>query len=95
MDPLTAVITIAGGVQTVFTFASALKTYIDSAKSAKEDVKKLAATIESVFLSIQELQDLLEQNESTGYWNDYGVIRAKKCIEVIEVSHQAFLLPNC
>ncbi|KAB8337064.1 hypothetical protein FH972_021368 [Carpinus fangiana] len=81
MDPLTATITIAGGIQTVFTFATALKNFIDDAKSAREDLKSLAGIIEATFLSIQELQTLLKQNEHTKAWNDYGIIRAKKCIE--------------
>lgn len=76
MDPVSAL----GGVQTAFTFAKALKSYIDDVRGAPEDIKKLVDAFESTFFEISELEMNLRQNEYRHNWDEFGELRARKCI---------------
>ncbi|KAI9728228.1 MAG: hypothetical protein M1828_004689 [Chrysothrix sp. TS-e1954] len=73
--------TIIGGVQTAFSLANTLISYIDDARGAKDDLQGLASKIQSTFTDVSELKSLLVVDETTPNWNEWGRTRAKQCVE--------------
>ncbi|KAB8360698.1 hypothetical protein FH972_024435 [Carpinus fangiana] len=80
MDPLTVTVSVLGGIQTVFILTKALKGYIDDTRTAKDDLKTVVSDIEVLFHQIDDLEKLLEENKSSGFWNKFAVDRTRKCI---------------
>ena len=75
------ILTIAGGVETALSLASSLKAYLDDARGAREDLRNLASKIESTYNDVSELQSLIVVNKATPNWNEWGLARAKRCVD--------------
>lgn len=74
-------ISIIGAVQAAFSLANALKDYVNAARGAKGDLLSLISEIETTFRNVKILEELIQQNEKTPRWSDYGLACAKSCVE--------------
>lgn len=72
---------MVGFVATGLSFAKALTEYVQDWRAAPQEIRSLPPEIENLLDCVNELEKLLEKNESTQVLMDTGVRRAHKNIK--------------
>ncbi|EMC97862.1 hypothetical protein BAUCODRAFT_406039 [Baudoinia panamericana UAMH 10762] len=74
LDEATAILAV---VQAGLSLATTLKAYVDSYKDAPEDIKTLAADLESTMRYVSELKEMLDENKKAPVLNKNAVAEAE------------------
>lgn len=72
-------LTVLSVLQSGYSVANTLTTYISDVKGAREDVQSLAAELDSTLRHLEELDKLATQNTSIKGWNANGEGLVKNC----------------
>lgn len=80
METLGGAAAVIAIVQTAFSLASALNSYASDVQEAGDDILSLAHEIDSTFGQLRDLGDLIEKNDKTHAWSDYGLKNAQQCV---------------
>lgn len=73
--------TIIALVETGFSLARALNTYVSDVGEARDDILELASDIDATFRMLRDLDLKIKENEATKVWSEDGLANAKKCID--------------
>ncbi|PYH81173.1 hypothetical protein BO82DRAFT_432809 [Aspergillus uvarum CBS 121591] len=78
MDGASAVLAFA---QLGLSLATTLNTYIADVRHGRDDIANLANEIEATVSHAQELDRIIQENQTTARWSAHGLFLAKKCLQ--------------
>lgn len=79
MDGVSGVSAVVAIAQVGFSLAQTLNTYVADVRNGRGDIANLANEIDATATHIEELDKLIQENNTTNGWNSNGLKIAKKC----------------